>query len=299
VPGAARQIAEGSPARDHRLVGLEQEFFLVDEAGAISHRADEFLACSRDEAVRERMNSCHFKAECAKNLVEINAGPKRSLAALAEEHRQNVRLGLRVGRRLGLRLYPLGTYPLPITPVIREDLRYQIKVRTLGSERYLHAGRCAGVHLHLGLPPGTVAPYTGAVSEAPVRAREELLGLYNLATALDPALVALGRACPFYEGRAEGRAARTLHYRGSKRFGVEGVYADLPEVGALQPYVDSVRELSKWQEVRWRAWVRAMDRAGVDRRLFFAYGGTPLRASWNPVRVNRYGTVEIRSLDSN
>jgi hypothetical protein len=48
---------------------------------------------------------------------------------------------------------------------------------------------------------------------APLASQEELLGLYNLATALDPALVALTCACPFYEGRAEG-AARTVHYRG-------------------------------------------------------------------------------------
>jgi hypothetical protein len=49
---------------------------------------------------------------------------------------------------------------------------------------------------------------------APLASQEELLGHYNLATALDPALVALTRACPFYEGRAEGAAASTVHYRG-------------------------------------------------------------------------------------
>lgn len=58
-------------------------------------------------------------------------------------------------------------------------------------------------------------------------------------------------------------------------------------------------ELAKQQNVRCVAWLEAMDLAGVDRRLFFESGGTPLRASWNPIRINRYGTVEIRSMDSN
>lgn len=282
-----------------QTIGLEQEFFLVDEAGAISHRADEFLSLCREEAAGEGLDPGRFKGECAKNMVEINAGPKTNLTDLAAEHTENVRLAIGIGRRLGLRLYPLGTYPLPITPVIRDDLRYQIKVRTLGYERYLHAGRCAGVHLHLGLPTGTIDPYSGPSDEAAAEAREELLDLYNLATALDPALVALSRACPFYEGRAEGLATRTTHYRGSEAFGVEGVYKDLPEVGALQPYAASVRELAKQQALRCRALLEAMDRAGVDRRLFFESGGTPLRASWNPIRLNRYGTIEIRSMDGN
>jgi hypothetical protein len=72
---------------------------------------------------------------------------------------------------------------------------------------------CAGTHLHLELPSGTVWPDVKTALGAPLASQEELLGLYNLATALDPALVALTCACPFYEGRAEG-AARTVHYRG-------------------------------------------------------------------------------------
>jgi gamma-glutamyl:cysteine ligase YbdK (ATP-grasp superfamily) len=42
---------------------------------------------------------------------------------------------------------------------------------------------------------------------------------------LDPALVALTRACPFYEGRLDGFAARTVHYRGI--LGFDGLYTGL------------------------------------------------------------------------
>jgi hypothetical protein len=42
-----------------------------------------------------------------------------------------------------------------------------------------------------------------------------------------------------------------------------------------------------------------MDRAGVDRHLFATTLGNLHRASWNPIRLNYHGTVEIRSMDAN
>jgi carboxylate-amine ligase len=136
-----------------------------------------------------------------------------------------------------------------------------------------------------------------AALDAPPAAQRELLGLYNLATALDPALVALTRACPFYQGRTDGFAARTVNYRGI--LGFDGLYAKLREVGGLSAYASRVEDLVDQQRARYRAWFAAMDLAGVERRLFAQAGGNLHRASWNPVRLSRHGTVEIRSIDAN
>jgi hypothetical protein len=136
-----------------------------------------------------------------------------------------------------------------------------------------------------------------AALDAPLAAQRELLGLYNLATALDPALVALTHACPFYEGRVDGVAARTVHYRGI--LGFEGLYTGLGKVGGLSAYANRVKDLVDQQRARYTAWFAAMDRAGVDRRLFAQAGGNLHRASWNPVRLSHHGTVEIRSMDAN
>jgi gamma-glutamylcysteine synthetase len=136
-----------------------------------------------------------------KSLVEISTSPSSGIEDLARKYLSNLSLALEVASDLGLALYPLGTYPLPIRPALHDDPRYVIKARTIGYERFLGAGRCAGTHLHLELPAGTVWPDVKAALEAPAATQEELLGLYNLATALDPALVALTRACPFYAGR--------------------------------------------------------------------------------------------------
>lgn len=207
-----------------------------------------------------------FKGECVKSLVEIITPPCPSFRSLVRSY-------------------------------VRDDRRYRLKARIVGYERFLHAGRCAGVHLHIELPPGTVFPDVKVARKALPAVRQELLDVYNLATALDPALVALTRACPFYEGWAPGLATRTARYRGV--FGVDGVYANVPEAGSLQPYAGRVEDLIECQNARYRAWFRAMDEAKVERRLFAGTEGNSYRASWNPIRLNPLGTLEIRSMDGN
>ncbi len=280
-----------------RRVGLEQEFFLLEESGLPSQRSDEFLDRCREGAGAD--GPVCFAPEFVKGLVEVNTPPVHTLAELEREYAKNLSLAVHTAQSLGLRLYPLGTYPLPLQPVVRGGPDYHVQVSTVGPNRFVDAGRCAGTHLHLELPAGTVDAGAGLVAEAPAAARNEVLNLYNLATALDPALVALTRSCPYYEGLATGLAARTVTYRGSAAFGWDGVYTDLPQVGALLPYADDAGHLVRQQFDRYRAWLGAMDRAGVERSLFAEAGGDLLRPAWNPVRLNRQGTLELRGMDSN
>ncbi|HEY9847537.1 MAG TPA: glutamate-cysteine ligase family protein [Candidatus Caenarcaniphilales bacterium] len=282
-----------------RRIGLEQEFFLVDEVGLLSDRADEFLQCCQTTAVAAGLSPACFAPEWVKNIVEINTPPAFSVTELVGTYLSYLQLALQVGRELSLKLYPLSSYPLHVMPAIRNGLWYNVQVRTVGYDRFLHAGRCTGTHLHLDLPDGTIDPRVGVSYKAADEAHEELLNLYNLATALDAALIALARACPFYEGQAMGLAAHTVHYRGSESFGWDGVYTHLPQVGALQPYAASVEELVEQQFARYHAWLEAMDRAGVERHLFREAGGSLLKASWSPVRLNKLGTIELREADSN
>ncbi len=288
---------------EDRRVGLEQELFLVDEAGNLSGRADEFLGRCRELAASEGVDPESFAPECATSMVEVNTAPARTLEELSSNYLDSLRLALEAGRDLGLRLYPLATYPLPVTPTMREEAHYRAQARTMGPGRFLHAGRCTGTHLHLEMPDGTVDPQLGVGEGLPPAALEELLNVYNLATALDPALVALTRSCPFYQGVADGLAARTAHYRGDRELAPHGLYADLPLLGDLLPYASTAGELARQQFTRYEAWLAAVTRAGVDPGLFPREKGYLLKAAWNPVRLNSHGesgsTVELRSIDSN
>ncbi len=285
---------------EERRVGLEQELFLVDEEGILSNRADEFLDCCHGLAEDEGLDPDLFAPECARSLVEVGTPPAASLHALEVEYLRSLRLALRAARDIGLRLYPLATYPLPVTPEMRNELHYRIQAHTMGQERFLHAGRCAGVHLHLEVAPGTIDPRVAVAYDSSVPAREELLNVYNLVTALDPAIIALSRSSPFYEGELHEVTARTAYYRGSPDFAPAGLYAELGAVGGLRPYAREVEDLVESQFDRYREWLAAMERAGLGRRLYENEAGDGLLdAAWNPVRLNAHGTVELRGIDGN
>ena len=70
-------------------------------------------------------------------------------------------------------------------------------------------------------------------------------------------------------------------------------------MGALRPYAHNPSHLVEQQFDRYRAWLAAMERAGVDLGRFLESGGDLLRPAWNPVRLNRQGTLELRGMDSN
>jgi gamma-glutamyl:cysteine ligase YbdK (ATP-grasp superfamily) len=282
-----------------RRIGLEQEFFLVDEAGHLSDRADEFLQGCHLMAEAQGLNPNYFVPEFVKSMVEINTPPAYSGTELAREYLKNLKLALSVARKIGLRLYPLSSYPLHIMPVMRDRPNYHIQARTVGYDKFLHAGKCTGTHLHLEVPPGVIDPRVAVSYNSTSAEREELLNIYNLATACDSALISLTRACPFYEGQAIGLAAHTIRYRGSETFGWEGVYTHLQPVGGLMPYAESVEGLVEQQFARYYTWLQAMEKAGIERHLFLEAGGNLLKSAWNPVRLNKLGTVEIRCIDSN
>jgi hypothetical protein len=154
-----------------RRIGLEQEFFLVDRKGEPRDLADLFLRECREAARAEGCDPRGFEAESVLGMVEITTPPSHDFVEMAGHYLGNLRLALGVASELGLALYPLGTYPLPINPVLRDDPRYRVKASILGHGRFSHAGRCAGAHLHLELPAGTVWPDVKAALDAPPAAQ--------------------------------------------------------------------------------------------------------------------------------
>jgi carboxylate-amine ligase len=297
--GAVLEDGGRRTANDERRIGLEQEFFLVDEDGILSDRADEFLTRAGETAGDEGLSPESFVGECTREMVELNTSPAATLADLKSEYFAVLDLALRAGRGSGIRLYPLGTYPLPVTPTFREEPSYQLQADAVGRERFVHAGRCIGTHLHLEVAEDTVDRETVVSRDASPDALAELVNLHNLAIALDPAIVALTRSSPFYEGRTSGVAVRTARYRGSAVFGWEGVYTHLPLVGGLRPYAASAEDLVFQQHVGYQSWVSALERIGLDEERYLEAGGALLKSHWGPVRLGGLGTVELRGIDGN
>lgn len=280
-------------------IGLEQEFFIVNPEGFLSNRADEFLSsCWQIAQQCDRPTGC-FAPEFVKSMIEINSVPVDNFNEFTVEYLELLQILLKAAKELDLRVYPLSTYPLHTTPVIRNKPNYHLQVRTVGSGRFDNAARCTGTHIHLDLPDGVVDRQIGLAYDSSPEAKERVVSLYNLATAFDAAIISLSRACPFYEGEVAGKAMRTIHYRGSKCFAWEGVYTNLQSVGGLLPYVETPEDLTRQLFARYHSWLQAMDLAGVERQIFLDSGGALLTAGWNPIRLNSLGTIELRNADSN
>ena len=159
---------EGGRSLAGRRTGLEQEFFLVEESGLPSEpgRRVPASAARRPERKNDGVEAC-VAPEFVKGLVELSTPPVGNLADLEREYRKTCAWPCARPVRSGSRLYPLGTYPLPLEPAMRDGADYQVQVRTVGPERFVHAGRCAGTHLHLELPAGTVDSERGIAASAP------------------------------------------------------------------------------------------------------------------------------------
>ena len=285
--------------RNNSRLGLEQEFFIVDPEGFLSHRADELLARCWEIARTSNRNTDCFAPEFVKSIIEINTVPVSNFAELTGEYLDILQTLLKAAKELDLRVYPLSTYPLYTTPIMRNKPNYHLQVRTVGAGRFDNAAKCTGTHIDLDLPDGVVDRQVGIAYSSSPEARERVLSIYNLATAFDAAIIALSRACPFYEGEVAGKAMRTIHYRGSKRFGWQGVYTNLQSVGGLMNYAETVEDLICQIFNRYHSWLQAMESAGVEPQVFLNSGGELLSAGWNPIRLNSIGTVELRGADSN
>ena len=295
----AATLISWNTAMPLRKIGLEQEFFVVNPAGEPSQRSDELVAQCRILAQERGLATDNFETEWVKNILEINTPPAESLDALEQSYFQILQVAIEAAHQIDVRLYPYSVYPLHLIPVIRDEVAYHLQVRTVGLERFLNAGKCTGTHMHLEVPAGVICPEVGVSYESKREDRLELLNLYNLATALDPALISLSRASPFYEGKSTGLAHRTARYRGNLTYGWDGVYTHLPAVGGLRPYATSIEHLVQLQFERHYHWLEALTTASVEQELFFESGGNLLTSSWNPVRLNNHGTVELRNMDSN
>jgi len=75
-----------------RRMGLEQEFFLMDEAGVLPIEPDEFLQRCQEVAEVEGRSPDYFAPEWVKNMIEIRT-PQHSVTDLGTELSRQSEIG--------------------------------------------------------------------------------------------------------------------------------------------------------------------------------------------------------------
>lgn len=159
-------------------VGLEVEYWVIDEKGRLCSGAD--IVDSHDAVVPEFVDP----------LIEIQTSPYKDLAALRCDLQQTLRFVCTDAVARRKRLVPLGT-PLTTTTIPVVSPRGRLLEQIYGN-RLDYAKHCAGTHVHFD---------TGNVVDQ-----------LNLLTALDPA-IALVNSSPFYDGKSLAQSSRAQTYR--------------------------------------------------------------------------------------
>jgi hypothetical protein len=275
--------------------GIELELFTLDEKGYVINGANQII-----KRVKKEFPEVLIQQECAQNLIELITSPNLEIPHAIFKVIDDLEKVLIIAKKEKIILYACGTYPGIFTPKIYKKARYTAQQKIIGKERFLIAGRCAGLHLHYSLPWGVFDEISKIIKPLiNSKNKQSMVNIYNLCIAMDPALTTLAQSSPFYQGQHIAKDSRVVVYRGGDVFKYpNGLYADLPKFGALQGYKTTNTDILHLISERFEHWKKIIKRVGYDF-LTFTKHGSILESSWNPVRINAHGTMEIRGMDIN
>jgi len=274
------------------LTGLEFETFILEHDGTVSDaKVDDLIdvCTARELPARE---------ECSRNMLEFGTFPYADLQTCFLEMVHTVSEVINIAKKLDCRVYPFANYLGEFRPSLRDSGWYLLKRQIMGKERMVLAASCAGFHFHYSLSRNAFNDISKFLHIIPAAAdRQVLLNQYNALTAADPAFITILQSSPFLNGRYIAKDSRILLYRGGEELGIEGAYTGFKEFGGLQPYARSYEELMEGIFSRYDAWSRLASLAGQSDEDIAAKH--KLDYAWNPVKINKLGTIEYRGMDMN
>ena len=222
-----------------KMFGIELEFFLVDNEGKLSNKADYVI-----NSLKDRLSETDITKECGHAMIELVSFPHRSSKEIFSKYFEDFETILYELEMNDLGLFFYGTYPGKNTGKIRQDKRYDVKKKILGEKNFINATKCIGFHYHYSLPRNSFnSNIRFLYPDLNDRKKQKILSLYNLYIALDPALTTLMQSSPYFEGKLMGKDARIIAYRGDESFDyLDSLYKKQPEFGNLNDYTPTYKE---------------------------------------------------------
>jgi carboxylate-amine ligase len=196
-------------------------------------------------------------------------------------------------------LSPLATYPGKFKPKFRDKARYYYSAKAVGEKKYRkYFPRVTGFHYHYELPIGMFNKETQFLNNPPKsRVKKTMIDSYNFLIAADPVLTTLLQSSPFSDGKYFAKDTRMLFWRGGKKLKFPGALDKHQMLGGLQPYKQTVSDL-----------IATIKRKDEKMRILLKKAGIPqdfidekhvFDLMWNPIKINKIGTLEQRGLDCN
>lgn len=275
--------------------GEEVEFFLLDNNGYMVNDADKLI-----KLVKRKYPELTIAAEAGQNMIETSSFPSVNVLHTFIDLMENIKMMIEAADANGYILYPNATYPGTVKPKITQMRKYKEQAILFGQERALQATLVCGFHYHYTLPRGVFNHQKKFLKDIKnSKLKQAMIDSYNLAIAFDPALTALLQSSPFIQGKYLAKDSRLLVYRGGKKLGyMQGKYARHQQLGGLPPYKQTLNDLQFSLIKRQKKWEEMMLKKKLDTKWIIKKSNI-LDFTWNPVRINKLGTLELRGMDMN
>jgi carboxylate-amine ligase len=214
---------------NHRKVGIEEEFLLVDpatgEARAVAGAVMRAAAAQENGAGQGEQPPGYLEFELQKQQVEINTSPCLTLSDLAREVTRCRAQAADAAGAAGAGLAALGTSPLPVEPSITGKGRY----RRIAGQFGLTASEqlTCGCHVHV-----------------EVASDDEGVAVVDRIQPWLPALLALSANSPFWQGQDSSYAS--YRYQAWGRWPCSGPTAWF---GSARAYDDTVQAMTDTETV--------------------------------------------------
>jgi len=276
-------------------VGFELESFLIDEKGKISAKAPEVII-----GVEKKGETLPIEKEVGKSMIEFGCYPDVISYYPALDLINSLSAAIEVAHEDGLLLYPFGTYPGKFVPARSQGRTYKIKEGIFGKERFKIAMKCAGFHHHYTLPKGVFDAKSKKLRVMMnSKLKRSMMASYNFEIAIDPIVTLFTQSSPFFDGVQMAKDSRMVAYRGGKKLkNPDGLYAHYQQIGGLPPYKQTATDLLQSLYRRQMRWERAIKKADPKADFDKLYP-IKLDIGWNPVKMNKHGTLEQRGMDAN
>lgn len=290
-----KEITIGKPLKNP-TTGFEVETHIIDDEGNISYKAEKII----NQVVKFHPKVDIVK-ECGKNMLELGCYPDTNIYNPAKEMLESIELVISIAKENNLMIYPFGTYPGIVKAKFTKDEKghYALKDKIFGKELFENALRAVGFHYHFALPK-SVFDYNkkNLILLIDSKLKRALLNCYNFEIAIDPILTLFTQSSPFFQGKLIAKDSRMLIYRGSAALKYKGVYTKHQLHGGLPVYKQTETDLIHSIDVKYRKWGRAIKKIDPEIKVKSIYE-SKLDTAWNPVKINKHGTIEQRGMDMN
>jgi len=276
------------------MSGYELEYTLIDKNGDVSFNSDDII-----KELRKEDKKFPIQYEVGLNMVEIISYPHAKVQKTALNLIDNTIKVIDAAEKHGSQLFPFGTYPGVFKPVIRKGERYAYSSVTIDKKSYEHFyPRCFGYHYHYAAPRGIFDAKKGILNKQfKSTIKNTLIDSYNLLIAADPFVTVFTQSSPFESNKHIAKDTRMLYWRGGKKLKYPGVFNKFQLLGGLQPYKQTLADLMSSLDRKDVKVRKLMKQARIPKK--FIDNKHPYDFMWNPVKINKLGTIEQRGMDTN